>query len=50
MDKCYPGQYENMLCTFDELISTIRELEASGMIINALGISQYMDIETLSQI
>ena len=47
MNKCYPGQYENMLCTFDELLDTINELGASGMIINALGISQYMDTDTL---
>lgn len=50
MDKCFPGQYENMLCTFDELIDTINELGASGMIINALGISQYMDTDTLKNI
>ena len=47
MNKCYPGKTEDMLCTFDELVATVVELGASGIIINALGISHYMSVKTL---
>ena len=42
-----PGKTEDMLCTFDELVATVVELGASGIIINALGISHYMSVKTL---
>lgn len=50
MEKCYPGQYEDVLCTFEEIVDTVDELGASGVIIDALGISQYVSTETLKQI
>lgn len=50
MDKCYPGQFEDMLCSFGEITDTVEELGASGIIINALGISQFIPLDTLKAI
>lgn len=50
MDKCYEGHYENMLYTFSELVNSVDELSASGVIFNALGISYFMPIDTLKKI
>ena len=50
MDKCYKGQYENMLYTYKELVEAIDELGASGAIFNPLGISYYIPLETLKKI
>ena len=50
MDKCYKGQYENMLYTYKELVGVIDELGASGAIFNPLGISYYIPLETLKKI
>lgn len=50
MDKCYPGQNENMLCMFQEVLDTIAELGANGIIINALGVSQFLEMGALKEI
>ncbi len=50
MEKCYAGQHENMLYRFDELIDLIDKLEASGIIINCLGISYYVDKKQMKRI
>lgn len=47
MNKCYPGLHENMLYTYDELVSTVNELGAAGILINALGQSQFIYAEDL---
>lgn len=50
MNKCYPDKYENMLCTFNELLNTVKELGASGIIINPLGIGHYMPLATMEML
>jgi hypothetical protein len=50
LDKCYEGHHENMLYKFGELADLTDELGASGIIINCLGISYYMDKKTMSKI
>lgn len=50
MEKCYEGQYENMLYRFDELADMIDKLDASGIIINCLGIGYYVDKKTMKRI
>ena len=50
MDKCYKGQYENMLYSYKELVAAIEELGASGAIFNPLGISYFIPLETLKKI
>lgn len=47
MNKCYPGLHENMLYTYSELADTVKELGAAGIIINALGASQFMSVEDM---
>lgn len=43
LDKCYIGKNETMLYSMKELAELVDELEASGIIINCLGISYYME-------
>jgi len=50
MDKCYKDQRENMLYKFEELIDLMGELEASGIIINALGISYFLSVDNMKKI
>lgn len=50
MDKCYEGKHENMLYSFKQLTELVDELEASGMIINCLGISYYMNKERMRKV
>ena len=50
MDKCYEGHHENMLYKFTELKDLTEELGASGIIINCLGISYYMDNKTIAKV
>jgi len=50
LDKCYIGKNETMLLSFKELAKLVEELEASGIIINCLGISYFMDKEVISKI
>lgn len=50
MDKCYEGHHENMLYKFDELVSLMDELGASGIIINCLGISYFMRTALMKKI
>ena len=50
MDKCYEGHHENMLYKFNELVSLMDELGASGIIINCLGISYFMRTALMKKI
>ena len=50
MEKCYKGQYENMLYSYKELVAAIEELGASGAIFNPLGVSYFIPLETLKKI
>jgi len=50
LDKCYIGKNETMLFKFNELVDLVGELEASGIIINCLGISYYLGKEVISKI
>ncbi len=50
MDKCYEGHHENMLYKFTELADLTEELGASGIIINCLGVSYYMDKKTVKMV
>lgn len=50
MDKCYEGHHENMLYKFSELCELTEELGASGIIINCLGISFYMNNESMKKV
>ena len=50
LDKCYMGKNETMLLSFKELVHLVEELEASGIIINCLGISYYMGYEVIKKI
>ena len=50
MDKCYEGHHENMLYNLTDLNELVHELEASGIIINCLGISYFMDESVLARI
>lgn len=47
MEKCYAGHKENMLYKYDELVSLVDELGASGIVINYGGIAYYADREAL---
>ena len=49
LDKCYIGKNETMLLSFKELAKLVEELEASGIIINCLGISYFMGKEVISK-
>lgn len=50
MDKCFKDIRENMLYKYDELVSMMTELGASGIIINALGISHYIPLDSMKNI
>lgn len=50
LDKCYIGKNETMLLNFKELVDLVDELQASGIIINCLGISYFMEKEALSKL
>jgi hypothetical protein len=50
LDKCYEGHHENMLYKFGELADLTDELGASGIIINCLGISYYMDKKAIEKV
>ncbi|MDO5403414.1 MAG: SseB family protein [Eubacteriales bacterium] len=50
MDKCYEGHHENMLYTFKEMYELVEELDAAGVILNALGVSYFMPAELLKSI
>lgn len=47
MEKCYEGHYENMLYKFSDLLKLTDELQASGILINAFGVSYFMDRKTM---
>lgn len=50
LEKCYEGNYENMLYKFTEMLKTVKEIGAAGVVINALGISYYMPVDLMIQI
>lgn len=50
MDKCYEGQRENMLYTLKDMAELVEELDASGVILNALGISYFMPAGVLKSL
>ncbi|MGN0317471.1 MAG: SseB family protein [Lachnospira sp.] len=50
MDKCFKDIKENMLYKYDELVSMMTEIGASGIIINALGVSHYMPLDSMKNI
>lgn len=50
LDKCYEGHHENMLYQYDELVNLVEELGASGVIINCLGESYYMNHEIMNKV
>lgn len=50
MEKCYAGHKENMLYKYDELVNLVKELDASGIVINYGGIAYYADRKTLERI
>lgn len=50
LNKCYEGHHEDMLYKYDELVSLVDELGASGIIINALGISYYLRKDLFAKI
>lgn len=50
LDKCYEGHHENMLYQYGELVQLIEELGASGILINCLGVSYYMNRELMKKI
>lgn len=50
MEKCYAGKTENMLYNYKELLKSVKELGASGIIINPLGVSYYVPVEIMKQI
>lgn len=50
MEKCYAGQKENMLYKYDELLNSVKEIGAAGVVINALGISYYMPLDLMIEI
>jgi len=50
MDKCYEGHHENMLYQFKDLVNLVDELEASGIIIDCLGISYFMKSNLMKQV
>lgn len=50
LDKCYQGHHENMLYKLNELYDLIEELGASGMLINCLGISYYLNKDQVKKI
>jgi len=50
LDKCYIGKNETMLLNFKELVHLVEELGASGIIINCLGISYFMEKDVINKI
>jgi hypothetical protein len=49
MDKCYEGHHQNMLYKFEELKELVEEMGAAGVLLNALGISYFMDLELMKK-
>lgn len=50
LDKCYEGNHETMLYKFNELDELLDEIGASGVLINCLGISYYMEKNIVKQV
>ncbi len=50
MEKCYAGKHEDMLYTYMELLKTVKELGASGIVINPLGVSYYVPVDIMKQL
>lgn len=50
LEKCYNGKHETMLYNFQELVKLVDELGASGIIINCMGVSYYMDQDVIKKI
>lgn len=50
MEKCYTGKHENMLYNYMELLKSVKEIGASGIVINPLGVSYYVPIDIMKQI
>ena len=43
-------QHEDMLYTYMELLKTVKELGASGIVINPLGVSYYVPVDIMKQL
>ena len=50
MEKCYAGKHEDMLYTYMELLRQVKELGASGIVINPLGVSYYVPVDIMKQL
>ena len=50
MEKCYAGKHEDMLYTYMELLKTVKELGASGIVINPFGVSYYVPVDIMKQL
>ena len=49
LEKCYPDSKENMLYSFDELISSIEDVGAHGIVVNPVGISYFVSLDMLKK-
>ena len=50
LDKCYFDKHENMLYTYMELLKSVTEIGASGIVINPLGVSYYVPLDIMKKI
>lgn len=50
LDKCYFDKHENMLYTYMELLKSVKEIGASGIVINPLGVSYYVPLDIMKKI
>ena len=50
LDKCYTDKHENMLYTYMELLKSVQEIGASGIVINPLGVSYYVPVDIMKSI
>lgn len=49
LNKCFEGHHETMLYKYDELIDMVKELDASGIVINPLGISFFLSLDMMKE-
>lgn len=50
LDKCYTDKHENMLYTYMELLKSVKEIGASGIVVNPLGVSYFVPADIMKKI
>lgn len=50
MNKCYEGHQQHMVYNYDEIVTLVEELGASGLMINCLGQSYFMRLKVMKKV